>query len=202
VFYILCPASSLMDVPGYVNPDKLMYVKSDLSAGNGAKLPPNNSGTQGIAEQQYIASMQTGQDKQQTNSRSPRGSQMTMQGQCTEFRPPLRAWRLKPTKAKETCPSPDSSIADALRTSHTAPHAFDCGTTFVIDAPPEATVHVRLLVSALETDCRVLAFRIACKVQSPFGDSSTSRWHGMLPSLRTSFFTLKSFIQGVRSVSQ
>jgi len=24
VFYILCPASSLMDVPGYVNPDKLM----------------------------------------------------------------------------------------------------------------------------------------------------------------------------------
>ena len=26
VFYILCPASSLMDVPGYVNPDKLMNV--------------------------------------------------------------------------------------------------------------------------------------------------------------------------------
>ncbi len=25
-FYILCPASSLMDVPGYVNPDKLMNV--------------------------------------------------------------------------------------------------------------------------------------------------------------------------------
>jgi len=39
--------------------------QSDLSAGNGAKLPLNNSGTQGIAEQQYIASMQTGQDRQQ-----------------------------------------------------------------------------------------------------------------------------------------
>jgi len=26
VFYILCPASSLMDVPGYVSPDKLMNV--------------------------------------------------------------------------------------------------------------------------------------------------------------------------------
>jgi len=26
VFYVLCPASSLMDVPGYVNPDKLMNV--------------------------------------------------------------------------------------------------------------------------------------------------------------------------------
>ena len=25
-FYILCPASSLMDVPRYVNPDKLMNV--------------------------------------------------------------------------------------------------------------------------------------------------------------------------------
>ncbi len=25
-YYILCPASSLMDVPGYVNPDKLMNV--------------------------------------------------------------------------------------------------------------------------------------------------------------------------------
>jgi len=39
--------------------------QSDLSAGNGAKLPPNNAGTQGIAEQQYVASMQTGQDRQQ-----------------------------------------------------------------------------------------------------------------------------------------
>jgi len=62
--------------------------QSDLSAGNGAKLPPHNSGTQGIAEQRYIASMQTGQDKQQTNSRSARDSQMTMQGQCTKVRPP------------------------------------------------------------------------------------------------------------------
>ena len=30
-----------------------------------AKLPPNNSGTQGIAEHRCIASMQTGQDRQQ-----------------------------------------------------------------------------------------------------------------------------------------
>ena len=41
---------------------------AQLSAGNGAKLLPNKSGTQGIAEQQNMACMQTGQDTQQTNS--------------------------------------------------------------------------------------------------------------------------------------
>ncbi len=60
----------------------------DLSADNGAQLPPNNPGTQGIAEQGYIAFTQTGQDKQQTSGRLPRDSQMTMQNQCTKVRPP------------------------------------------------------------------------------------------------------------------
>ena len=40
--------------------------QSDLSAGDGARWPPNNSGTQGIAEQRYTASMHTGQDQQAT----------------------------------------------------------------------------------------------------------------------------------------
>ena len=30
-FYMLCPASSLIDVPGYVNPDKLMNVPIGIS---------------------------------------------------------------------------------------------------------------------------------------------------------------------------
>lgn len=38
----------------------------DLSVGNGARLPPKDSCTEGIAEQQYKTSMQTGQEKQQT----------------------------------------------------------------------------------------------------------------------------------------
>ena len=33
VLYILCPASSLLDLPGYVNPDKLMNMPTDWSAG-------------------------------------------------------------------------------------------------------------------------------------------------------------------------
>ena len=43
---------------------KLMNVQIGFIAGNGAKLSPNNSRTQGIAEQRYTASMQTGQDQQ------------------------------------------------------------------------------------------------------------------------------------------
>ena len=70
VFYILCPASSLMNVPRYVNPDKLMNVPIEHICLQATVLncPPNNSGPQGIAEQRYMASMQTGQDMQQTNS--------------------------------------------------------------------------------------------------------------------------------------
>ncbi len=33
VFYILCPASSLMDVPGYVNPDKFGFTLMNVPIG-------------------------------------------------------------------------------------------------------------------------------------------------------------------------
>jgi len=80
--YILCPASSLMDVPGSVNPDKLINVPIKY-ADNGANLPLNSQGTKGIAEQLsmlYIAFEQAGQDKQQTNGRLLWDSQLAMQG--------------------------------------------------------------------------------------------------------------------------
>ncbi len=56
-----------MDVRGCVNPDKLMNVPIEvcLQVMMLDCPPTNNSGMQGIAAQQYKASMQTVQDRQQ-----------------------------------------------------------------------------------------------------------------------------------------
>ncbi len=54
-----------MDVPGYVNPDDLMNVPIGCVCQTAPPRPPQQLGTQGVAEQTHVASMQTGQDRQQ-----------------------------------------------------------------------------------------------------------------------------------------
>ena len=90
---------------------------------------------------------------------------------------------------------------DHLPGSHAIRMLSIAGRHLSVTSRPKQLPHVRWLVSALETHYRVLAFRIADKVKSLFGDSSISRWNGMPSSLRTSFLTSRGLIQGARSIS-
>ncbi len=65
VFYILCPASSLMDVPGYVNPDKVMNAPIGFVCRQRCKTAPQQSGIQGIAELESNSGLPTSNQWQQ-----------------------------------------------------------------------------------------------------------------------------------------